>query len=729
MDRAIDKAGIVKSTIKEFLELFRAIFKADVCYLYLVNKEMDNSEKLKHFHERMDIIKDTYKKHGNETCKEPDKELPPYLKPYDEADDANEILESIDILKFIDVVKKNGVKGWDVTVENRPVKYVIFNKIKSEEIRGEGLTAYMARVKHPQQFFNSHTEVKEHASSAFSNHINKISKQCDLMIGFPLKDENGHTIGVLKIENYSKCEDQHNADRKEHIINVSRSKNYSECEYKYTGEYKYNSKDSRFIAVESYIPLLVQLIKSSEESFKLNSYESLFKGMGLLENLKKMEFPVPQDKIKFPVQQDNNELSDTTNKMKLSGPTNKMKLLDPPKNIRHITNGEIYEDTLHLFLVLKRKEFIGNDEILRRITHYVMGIGAKLGLNKEILKYFKNNLDQFQKHEEYLLSGLDKYRDHFIHQFHVFVSGYIIINELGIENFKLSIQKSMNWILSQNNNECDNGEEYRISDADVLRIWFLTAFYHDFAYILEKLDERLGKLFENLLGYPFSVKFDWENLLTDKTAFSMHICDLLRFFMSKNGTNTDQLLQNYLNAIIKSHDHGVLGALLLIHSSKKITYRNINECYYAALAISLHNPIVYKSLREGECRNNKESTAISFESFPIAFLLAFCDTAQTFGRIETKGGEETNDYPVKFLGIDIVENEKVIYKLAYTDKTKIPTAKNIEDWAHGVNQIFKSFEYSFVIEYYKTDEETDEEYLKKEDLKPGVKELISTLYF
>lgn len=87
---------------------------------------------------------------------------------------------------------------------------------------------------------------------------------------------------------------------------------------------------------------------------------------------------------------------------------------------------------------------------MRRVIHYVKGIGTKLGLNEEITHYFEYNLDQFKKHEELLLSGLDRYRDHFMHQFHVFVTGYIIINELGIDNFKSSISESMNWILRNN---------------------------------------------------------------------------------------------------------------------------------------------------------------------------------------------------------------------------------------------------------------------------------------
>lgn len=101
MERVTGKAETVKSTIREFLELFRAKFDADVCYLYLVNKSMDNYEKIQYIRDRQKIIVNTYKKRG--------KELPSYLDPYLKdvtEDNKDEVLKSIDILKFIDVAKK-----------------------------------------------------------------------------------------------------------------------------------------------------------------------------------------------------------------------------------------------------------------------------------------------------------------------------------------------------------------------------------------------------------------------------------------------------------------------------------------------------------------------------------------------------------------------------------------------------------------------------------------------
>jgi hypothetical protein len=746
VDTITDEVKAIKDTIHNFLELFREIFKADVCYLYLVNKAMDNHEKAIYLSERMEIIQNIYKKH--------EKQLPPYLMRYVSTDkkktiDDAEILNSIDILKFIDVAKKDGVNRWNLTHEIRPAKYVLFRELqKNEEILGEGITAYMVRVNHAQLIFNSEKELKDHLHASLSNSTNKITDTCRLVIGFPLTDNKGHKIGILKIENYERCKSEESQKEKEYIRNFK-------CKVEYTGDYQYNEKNEQIIEVKNYIPLLTRFIISSEKSFQKSSYDSLFNGICLLENLKNLKFPVSNSKIKSLDPEGNISISDSTNELD--------NVIMAPA---HAINKAIYADTKHLFLVLKRKEYVGYVDILKRVTDYVKGISVKLGLDTGIIKYFEYNLDQFQKHEELLLSGLNKYRDHFMHQFHVFVSGYIIINELGIEHFKSSIQQSMEWILTNNKRSnqiaFDKDEKrYEISDADVLRIWFLTAFYHDFAYILEKLDTELQNFFEHLLGYPFNVKFDWENLLTDKNSFSKYICDLLAFFSSPKGTNAEQLLQNYLNAIIKVHDHGILSALLLINSSKRTTYRNRNECFYAASAISLHNPEVYGSLSEGECISQGRLIGISFESFPMAFLLAFCDTAQSFGRIEMSERKKINDYPVQFFGISIDVNEKVIYKLLYTDVNKTPTVEQINEWASmalnedrdvkindklllkvqsndegriKVNKIFKSFEYSFVIEYYKPKkvnktEEENESMCAKDNIDTNEQELICSLYF
>jgi hypothetical protein len=608
MDKEGCEVKTVKSTIRQFIGQIRDIFDADVCYLYLINYEMDRDEKKEIFLRRIKAIKNVYL--------EKNKDFPEELEKCS--------VDDVKILKFIDIAEKGEGKKWEYGYSKRPQKYVIFkNYDKSKKIFKEGLTAYIART-NKLVILNSGEQIDKHECIAHLNTDFDIAPNCGMLIGFPLADENGTVMGVLKVENYGA---EWTAHRR--------------LAGKY---YDYTEESPEVMEASKYLPLLARLINASKSYFRENSYEELFGGIKLLEVLKEIE---PSGEI----------------------------------------NEKIYDDTVHLFFVLKRKEYIGYKEILDRITGYVNDIGVYLELTEEEFNSFNRFSDELKKHEELFLYGLNDHMDHFMHQFHVFVSGYIIINKLGIKEFRSRIQNNMSQALER---------DIKISESDVLRIWFFTAFYHDHAYILEKIDEELSGFFEDMLGYPFSVKFNWEQLLKEESSFPKYLTQLLKYFISPKGTNQGTLLRNYLDAIIQSHDHGVLSALLLIAYNSRSTERRINECFYAALAITFHTKTIYRNLMEGKVGR------LSFESFPIAFLLAFCDTAQSFGRLEKRGAKKLLRYPVKFSDIT-VKDKNISYELIYTSNhpAEVPIdSKIFASWADGVNNVFKSDNYLFDIKYY-----------------------------
>lgn len=314
MDKGIGEVKTVKSTIKQFIGLIRGIFDAEVCYLYLINYDMDEDEKKGYFKERIGEIKKAYSNKGVEFPKELE----------------NCSVDDVRILKFIDIAEKGEEKRWTYDYRKRPRKYVIFkNYDKEKKILNEGLTAYIARATEIVTL-NSNDQINEHESTAHLNTHLDIHDYCSMLIGFPLRDEKGTVIGVLKVENYGEGK-----------------------------KYNYIEKSPKVQEAVRYLPLLVKLIQESKSYFSKNSYEELFGGINLLEVLKKFE---PSSEI----------------------------------------NKKIYEDTLHLFFVLKRKEYIGYEEILERITGYVKDISEHLGLTEEI-KSFNRFLEEFKKHEELLL--------------------------------------------------------------------------------------------------------------------------------------------------------------------------------------------------------------------------------------------------------------------------------------------------------------------------------------
>lgn len=620
----------IKFTIRKVLELFRDIFNADACYLYLINTEMDPYEKMEILNERIDEMKEAYNKEKGKAKddKEPFNDETNLIRP-------NQLscnLEDIKILKFIDVSQKEKIDGsdyWNYSYRNSPRKYVIFTKYdngkeisKKNTIFNEGITAYIARTKETV-IFKSRKEINAFESSAYLNTRFDIKPISNMLIGFPLIDENGNSTGVLTVEDYN---------TEEKYDEVKKSKEIQEA--------------------ERYLSFLIRLIKSSRTHFINNSYEQLFGCMNLLENLKRLE-----------------------------------KKIEPSEKV----NYKIYRDTMHLFFVLKEREYIGYEEILDRVTGYTNDIDGYLELAEEG-NFFNESLDQIRKHKKLLLDGLTDFRDFFMHKFHVFVSGYIIINELGIDNFRSKVQKHMRCTLGQ------KGQNLVISEDDVLKIWFLTAFYHDYACILKKMDKELEVFYNDVFGNSFGIKSNLDQLLRKERDFTIYLSYLIKFFSSPKGTNSDVLLRNYLDAIIKSHDPGILSALLLIHNyNSKVGHEIRDVCLYAAFSISIHTKKIYENLTEGNM------TGISFESFPIAFLLSFCDTAQSFERIGKR-----QDYHVRFSDIKFSDN-RIIYELEclVENGKKIPSPDTIEVWANKAHNAFKSSEYFFDIEYYEVKEKEE----------------------
>ena len=61
-NKTTEEATKIKYTVNKCLEIFRDIFSAEVCYLYLINKEMDDFEKEEIFNERIKEMKEAYDK-------------------------------------------------------------------------------------------------------------------------------------------------------------------------------------------------------------------------------------------------------------------------------------------------------------------------------------------------------------------------------------------------------------------------------------------------------------------------------------------------------------------------------------------------------------------------------------------------------------------------------------------------------------------------------------------
>lgn len=73
----------------------------------------------------------------------------------------------------------------------------------------------------------------------------------------------------------------------------------------------------------------------------------------------------------------------------------------------------------------------GNTEIFSRVLDLISCLSNVFGLPDNPDK-IRKLAEKFQEHES-ILYNLSEYRDHFIHQAHVFLLGYVIINKIGIK--------------------------------------------------------------------------------------------------------------------------------------------------------------------------------------------------------------------------------------------------------------------------------------------------------
>ena len=265
----------------------------------------------------------------------------------------------------------------------------------------------------------------------------------------------------------------------------------------------------------------------------------------------------------------------------------------------------------------------------------------------------------FKKQQEFepLLKKDPHYRDHFVHQFQVFLMGVPII-----EKFYELISK-------------------RVSNVELS--WLLASTFHDVGYPVQQHDFLTRAFFKDFLGVdsiPIMVNFS--SVLTD-TRFLRYIDRLTSFYAFCNSVEApqkqwryskayeidDELRKLFLKNLICKPNHGVISALALldgIESSSKEDTSGVqkdsifsNAVMSAALAILLHDDEVFRNMDE-----------IYFKKNPLAFLLIYCDTIQEWGRpTALKAYSSIEDRP-SLTELNIIDSE-IFARLEYTQTNRV----------------------------------------------------------
>lgn len=357
-------------------------------------------------------------------------------------------------------------------------------------------------------------------------------------------------------------------------------------------------------------------------------------------------------------------------------------LIEACKNVSKVD----YADEIIAFLKFPNKDENLDTEIMNSLEG--------LWCNKYGEKYNFPLLRDFRGYEK-MLFELPRYRDHFIHQYQVFLLGTAIIDGL----YKLSEEKNIKDF-SDFYHESFNIKNKDDVVADIA--WLITSTFHDVAMPIQRSGELFNKFFDKFMGLGEEIveRISLEKIISDRRYGKLidQLCDL--YFSSQNrqvawkfdpsDTTSISVDDNFRwalhHSLIKIRDHGVLGCLILLHQSEagKDEYSTI--IYPSALAIALHNELLFGM-----------HDVIIFENNPLAFLLKYCDLVQEWGR----GEKDMPEIPT-LEGINVGYSDKDS-KIHVRTKIRLGSLKLADDKAEEAFKVFgklKSNEirFEFIIE-------------------------------
>ncbi len=302
-------------------------------------------------------------------------------------------------------------------------------------------------------------------------------------------------------------------------------------------------------------------------------------------------------------------------------------------------------------------------------------------------KYLGLKFPNIQQKIDIILQKDQTYREHFVHQFKVFLIGsYILDLFYPIIASKFSTQYKCN----------------------IEKVWLVASTFHDFSYGLQNFDTWLTYFFEETLKVKEYQTKENLNLLNLDAAMIreaiygniIKIVENLPFDLKKE--NKEPLIRFFYEKAVTDRNHGILSAISLL----QLYYNDIGrsklteqELLHAAAAITLHEEDVWEALcgcqgyRGGkvlssneeecakDCKRNLWSRKqkkivdeklsymkpsdeiakykcerwekaimdkrllekITFVKNPLVFLLIFCDSVQDEGRVASSDDQMSRD--------------------------------------------------------------------------------------
>ncbi len=212
------------------------------------------------------------------------------------------------------------------------------------------------------------------------------------------------------------------------------------------------------------------------------------------------------------------------------------------------------------------------------------------------------------------------YRDHFLHVFQVFLLGAVIIDQLYDEQPIRDFE--------------------RTTGSPIEDAWLAASTYHDFGYVVQNSEEWIEKLFKQLLqvedSIPVSLNLEGVVVRDDFLSKLKDICSTINYNLD------DNMVRFIFEKAVLERNHAVLATLSFLNRFDNNGFITKPAINHASMAIFMHEESNWRVFcGRKDCKNHWEVMLarnpimenLSFSTLPLAFLLAFCDTAQEWGRV------------------------------------------------------------------------------------------------
>jgi len=245
------------------------------------------------------------------------------------------------------------------------------------------------------------------------------------------------------------------------------------------------------------------------------------------------------------------------------------------------------------------------------------------------------------------------YRDHYIHQFQVFLLGLYIV-----DNFY------------------DDFVKYNCVKPEIT--WLIIASFHDMAYPVQLYDDWCTEFFHRVFSVDIKLAhLDLKSNFVDQSFLScmgyliseLHRAHEGKYIEANWLADKKELVLFFYREITEKKNHCILSSVSLLRLVQTLSFNEKNTVRKrisndkdefddilkkvfvpAALAIALHDKEVWQELRKESDKDNppKILDNMEFEKHPLSFLLIFCDNIQEWGRPSKSRADKGGGGEMKF---------------------------------------------------------------------------------